>query len=52
MRNNNMYWFTVGFCSAVLFAMMISCTISPLEASVNDECGQNEWNPCYVKVVN
>ena len=46
----NMYWFTVGFCAAILSAIMISCTISPLEASAS-EPGSTPYNPLYVKIV-
>ena len=44
------YYFLLGFMTAILVAMMISCTISPLGAS-NEDCGRYEWNPCYVKIV-
>ena len=45
------YYFLLGFMTAILVAMMISCTISPLEASISEECGQYEWRPCYVRIV-
>ena len=52
MKNNNgFYWFSVGFCCAILSAMIISCSITPLEANMSQECGLQEWNPCYVKVI-
>ena len=44
---NNIYYFIIGF----LTSLLISCNISPLEANMSSECGLNEWNPCYVKVV-
>ena len=44
------YWFTVGFMTAIMISMfVISCT-SPLEANVGS-CGQDSWNPCYVRIV-
>ena len=49
-KMKNMYWFTVGFCAAILSAIMISCTISPLEASAS-EPGSTPYNPLYVKIV-
>ena len=44
------YYFLLGFMTAILVAMMISCTISPLEASAS-EIGSTPYNPLYVKVV-
>ena len=44
--NNIMY-----FCMGLVMAFIISCNISPLEADVGQECGNQEWNPCYVKIV-
>ena len=44
------YYFLLGFMSAILVAMaVIGCT-SPLEAS-SSNCGEESWNPCYVKIV-
>ena len=50
MKNNNMYWFSVGFCMAMVIAMIISCSITPLEADLRQDCGNEEWNPCWVKI--
>jgi len=48
------YYFLLGFMSAILVAMaVIGCT-SPLEAGGSTSsysCGEESWNPCYVKIV-
>ena len=44
------YYFLLGFMSAMLVAMVIIGCTSPLEAS-NSGCGEESWNPCYVKIV-
>ncbi len=51
MKNNNIYYFCIGFCCAIVTAMIISCNITPLEANIGQECGNEEWNPCFVKIV-
>ena len=44
------YYFLLGFTTAILVAsMIVSCT-EPLGAG-GSECGEQEWNPCYVKIV-
>ena len=44
------FYFLLGFMSAMLFAtVFVGCT-APLEAG-SSECGDAEWNPCYVKIV-
>ena len=50
MKNNNMYYFCLGFCMAILTAMIISCNLTPLEANLAPECGNDEWNPCWVRI--
>ena len=45
------YYFLLGFATAILTAMIISCNITPLEANMSQECGKEEWNPCYMKLV-
>ena len=45
------YYFLLGFMSAVLVAMVISCSMTPLEAG-SGEPGSNSYNPLYVHVVN
>ena len=48
--NDRQFYFGLGFTIAMLFAtMVVSCT-EPLEAG-SSECGDAEWNPCYVKIV-
>ena len=45
------FYFLLGWCTAMLFAgFIIGCTVTPLEAG-GSECGDAEWNPCYVKIV-
>tara|TARA_Y100001963_G_C6785261_1_gene452288 strand:- start:2678 stop:2824 length:147 start_codon:yes stop_codon:yes gene_type:complete len=44
------YWFFIGYMTALVTIFMASCTIAPLEAS-NSECGDSQYNPCYVKIV-
>ena len=47
---NSRFYFLLGFMSAMLFAtVFVGCT-APLEAG-SSECGDAEWNPCYVKIV-
>jgi len=44
------FYFLLGWCTAMLVAgFIIGCT-SPLEAG-GSSCGETEWNPCYVKIV-
>jgi len=45
------YYFLLGFMTAILTAMVISCTMTPLEAGGSGDCGDSSWNPCYVKIV-
>ena len=50
MVSNNRFYFLLGWCTAMLLAgFVIGCT-SPLEAG-GSSCGETEWNPCYVKIV-
>ena len=51
MKNNKQYYFLLGFATAMLVATMIVGCTPTLEASYSN-CGEDEWNPCYVKVVN
>ena len=44
------FYFLLGFMSAMLFAMAIVGCTSPLEAG-SSECGETEWDPCYIKIV-
>ena len=43
-------YFTLGYFTALVTIFVVSCTYTPLEASVG-ECGDSSWNPCYVKIV-
>jgi len=44
------YYFLLGFMTAILVAMAISCTMTPLEAGAS-EIGSNAYNPLYVRIV-
>ena len=46
----NRFYYLLGFMSAILIAIVIIGCTSPLEAG-SSECGETEWNPCYVKIV-
>ena len=50
MKNNQYYWFTLGFMMAILTAMFIISLTEPLEAGYCTP-GSQEWCPMYVKVV-
>ena len=43
-------WFIIGYITALATIFMASCTIAPLEAG-SVECGDSQYNPCWVKVV-
>ena len=45
------YYFLLGFMTAMLVAMVVSCSIAPLEAN-SSELGSSAYNPIYVHVVN
>ena len=45
------YYFLLGFATAILVAMVISCTFTPLDARIG-ELGSDKWNPVYVYIVN
>ena len=44
------YYFLLGFMTAMLVATIIISCSTPLEAS-SSNCGEEQWNPCYVKIV-
>ena len=44
------FYFLLGFMTAILVAMVISCSFTPLEAG-SSELGSNAYNPLYVKIV-
>ena len=43
-------YFTLGYLTALATIFLASCTVAPLEAS-SSNCGEESWNPCYVKIV-
>ena len=43
------YYFLLGFMTAILVAMAISCTMTPLEAGAS-ELG-TQYNPMHVRIV-
>ena len=43
-------WFLMGYFTALVTILMVSCTYSPLEAS-GTELGSSPYTPLYVKVV-
>ena len=53
--NDKYFYFGLGWGSAFLIAIFIYSLLSePLTAhqfETERECGNQEWNPCYVKIV-
>ena len=47
---DKMYYIAIGYGMAIITVMMVSCVFEPVNAHSN-ECGNEEWNPCFVKVV-
>tara|TARA_Y100000310_G_scaffold205079_1_gene205362 strand:- start:58 stop:237 length:180 start_codon:yes stop_codon:yes gene_type:complete len=43
-------YFTLGYLTALATIFLASCTVAPLEAS-SSNCGEESWNPCFVKIV-
>ena len=50
MKDNFKNGFIIGMLFMMFMAIIISCTITPLEAG-GSNCGEESWNPCYVKIV-
>ena len=50
MKDNFHIGFIVGMLTALFMAMVISCTMTPLEANMSQECGNEQWNPCWVRI--
>ena len=50
MKDNFHIGFIVGIFTMLFMAIVISCTMTPLEAG-GSNCGEESWNPCYVKIV-
>ena len=44
------YYFLLGFATAIMIAMIVSCSFTPLEAG-GSELGSSPYTPLYVKVV-
>ena len=50
MKDNFHIGFIVGALTVLFMALVISCTMTPLEAGAS-EIGSNAYNPLYVKIV-
>ena len=50
MKDNFHIGFIVGLVTALFMAMVISCTVAPLEA-YEGGVGSSSYNPMYVKIV-
>tara|TARA_R100001530_G_C4217195_1_gene128978 strand:- start:193 stop:351 length:159 start_codon:yes stop_codon:yes gene_type:complete len=51
MKKDNFHiGFVVGVLTVLFMALVINCTMTPLEAGVS-ELGSNPYNPLYVKIV-
>ena len=44
------YYFLLGFMTAILVTMVVSCSFTPLEAG-GGELGSSPYMPAYVKIV-
>ena len=50
MKDNFQIGFIVGVLTVLFMALVISCSVTPLEAGAS-EIGSNAYNPLYVKIV-
>ena len=50
MKDNFHIGFIVGILTMLFMAIVISCSMTPLEAG-SSEIGSNPYNPLYVKIV-
>ena len=50
MKDNFHIGFVVGVLTMLFMAIVISCTMTPLEAG-STELGSSPYNPLYVKIV-
>ena len=50
MKDNFHIGFIVGMITALFMAIVVSCSMTPLEAG-SSEIGSNAYNPLYVKIV-
>ena len=44
------FYLGLGYMPAIATIFMASCTYAPLEAG-SSNCGEDQWNPCWVKLV-
>ena len=44
------FYFLLGFMTAILVAMVVSCSMTPLEAGLVGQ-GSSPYDPIYVKIV-
>ena len=51
MKDNFHIGFIVGVLTMLFMAMIVSCSMTPLEAG-SSELGSSAYNPIYVHVVN
>ena len=51
MKDNFHIGFVVGMITALFMAIVVSCSMTPLEAG-SSEIGSNAYNPLYVHVTN
>ena len=51
MKDNFHIGFIVGMITALFMAIVVSCSMTPLEAG-SSEIGSNAYNPLYVHVTN
>ena len=50
MKDNFHIGFVVGVLTMLFMAIVISCSMTPLEAGAS-EIGSNAYNPLYVRIV-
>ena len=50
MMKDSRYYYLLGFMTAIFIAIIVIGCTAPLEAS-SSNCGEEQWNPCYVKIV-
>tara|TARA_Y100001970_G_C14248255_1_gene869859 strand:+ start:3029 stop:3181 length:153 start_codon:yes stop_codon:yes gene_type:complete len=44
-------YFIIGFMTAIFFMVFMASCTSTLEAEGWSGCGDSEFNPCYMKIV-
>ena len=50
MKDNFKHGFIIGVLTMLFMAVVINCTMTPLEAG-SSELGSNAYNPLYVTIV-